>query len=309
MLDEQPTFLVPRRLIREPAAIAEGAPLVVNPQCWFSWSGKPAADVAAAAKLLGVRASARDVVWVRDARTRGVFPYWLGAGLLAILERAAPGEALPTKIEPRLLHALRSAGIAIVPGEAEQRNTQWAAAIAAARAHFEKGYVPLAGLIHAFHLGEMRRYFRRQIRTGAFPLGDDQSALRHIAYNEPVARFFHHQLAGVMSQAAGEPVKPSYVYFASYQGGAVLEKHTDREQCEFSMTFCVDCTPEPEAQTDWPIHLETSRGAVTVYQAIGDALLYRGCQVPHYRKRLWKGATSSSIFFHYVRESFKGPLD
>ena len=108
---------------------------------------------------------------------------------------------------------------------------------------------------------------------------------------------------------AAEPVKPSYVYFASYQGGAELERHTDRPQCEFSITYCLDFTPEPVRATPWPILLDTPAGRVTVYQAIGDALLYRGCQVPHYRRRLQEGATSSSFFFHFVREDFTGPLN
>ena len=308
VLSDQPMFLVPERLIPASPAADSGSPLVVNPSCWYSWRGKPPADVAAAAKLLGA-ANVHDIVWVRDQHSGSVFPYWLGEELRTILENTAPGDPLPNAIEHRPLRLLRSSAIAFAPDESVRRREAWTASMAAARTQFEKGYAPLAGLIPAFHLGEMRRYFRRRIRTGAFPLGDDQSVLRHIAYNEPVARFFHQQLAGLMSQVAGEPVKPSYCYFASYQGGAVLEKHTDREQCEFSITFCVDYTPEPEAQTEWPIHLDTPRGVVTVYQAIGDALFYRGCRVPHYRKRLRRDATSSSIFFHYVRESFAGSLD
>jgi hypothetical protein len=108
---------------------------------------------------------------------------------------------------------------------------------------------------------------------------------------------------------AGEPVKPSYVYLASYQSGAILEKHTDREQCEFSMTLCLDYSPEPRHATPWPLHLHKKSGKVTVFQAIGDALLYRGCQLPHSRNRLAEGQTSTSIFFHYVREDFTGSLD
>src|SRR5208283_4297740 len=69
------------------------------------------------------------------------------------------------------------------------------------RAQFsEKGYVPLEDLIHPFHVAALRRYYRYQIRTGAIRLGDRQSPRRYVAYNEPVARFFHHQLAGVFSE-------------------------------------------------------------------------------------------------------------
>ncbi len=92
-------------------------------------------------------------------------------------------------------------------------------------------------LIHPFHIAALRRYYRYLIRTGAIRLGDGQSPRRYVAYNEPVARFFHHDIAATLSAVAGEPIKPSYVYLASYLSGAELKKHTDREQCEFSVTL------------------------------------------------------------------------
>lgn len=306
LLEEQPTFLVPQRLLQ--GQRGDEARWVVNPRCWFSWSGAPPAEIAPWLETFGQHRGT-DTAWVGDTATGALLPFWVGRELRSVLEGASPGEPLPRRIEPQFQRVLQFARILVEPAEEARREEEWTAAVDSARAHFQRGYVPLAGLIHPYHLGALRRYYRRQIRTGAFPLGDEQSALRHVAHNEPVARFFHHQLAGIMSATAGEPVKPSYVYFASYQGGAELERHTDREQCEFSITFCVDYTPEPVCATDWPIHLDTPQGTVIVYQAIGDALLYRGCRVPHYRKRLWRGATSSSIFFHYVRRDFPGPLN
>jgi hypothetical protein len=130
-----------------------------------------------------------------------------------------------------------------------------------------------------------------------------------VAYNEPVARFFHDKIAATLSVVAGEALKPSYVYLASYLSGAELKKHTDREQCEFSVTMCLDFSPEPVLETPWPIRLETSRGRVDIYQALGDGLAYRGTRLPHYRDVLGEGQTSTSIFFHYVTADFTGPLD
>ena len=173
----------------------------------------------------------------------------------------------------------------------------------------EKGYAPVADLIHPFHLAALRRYYRYLIRTGAIRLGDRQSPRRYAAYNEPVARFFHQDIAAKLSAVAGQPLKPSYVYLASYLSGAALRKHTDREQCEFSVTLCLDFSPEPALETPWPIRLGTPGGTVTVYQALGDALAYRGTRVPHYRDALGEGQTSTSIFFHYVAEDFAGSLD
>jgi hypothetical protein len=143
---------------------------------------------------------------------------------------------------------------------------------------------------------------------GAITLGDGQSPRRYVAYNEPVARFFHRSITAKVSALAGQALKPSYVYLASYLSGAELKKHTDREQCEFSITLCLDFSPEPALETPWPIRLETPSGTMVVHQALGDALAYRGTRLPHYRDALAKGQTSTSIFFHYVSDDFAGSL-
>jgi hypothetical protein len=140
-------------------------------------------------------------------------------------------------------------------------------------------------------------------------LGDRQSARRYIAHNEPVAKFFHHQLTSTLSRIAGRALKPSYAYLATHLSGAELQKHTDREQCDYSITLCLDYSPEPKLATPWPICLQTSRGMVKVYQTLGDGLAYRGTQLPHFRTPLPDGQTSTSIFFHYVTAEFAGPLD
>jgi hypothetical protein len=111
-----------------------------------------------------------------------------------------------------------------------------------------------------------------------------------------------------VSDVAGEPLKPSYVYFVSYQNGAELPRHSDRPQCEFIVTLLVDYAPEPELQAPWPLHLHLADGVVTVFQAIGDGLFYRGRQIPHHRDHLPAGATSSSLLFHYVRSDFADAL-
>jgi hypothetical protein len=149
----------------------------------------------------------------------------------------------------------------------------------------------------------------KEVRTGAFRLGDGQSDRRLVSHNERVTRFFHRQLTDVVSAMAGEVVTPSYVYVAAYQEGAELPPHTDREQCEFSVTLLVDHSPEPAHESPWPLHPGMPQGTVTVFQAPGDALLYRGRPLRHWRTPRARGSMSTSIFFHYVRAGFTGPLD
>jgi hypothetical protein len=311
LLDEQPTHLVPQRLLAAAIArVASDQELVVNPQCSFSRDGVLPPEISAQARLLDGFSWEGTIVWIRDPATAALQPFWLGPELAVLFTALKPGDAAPPGLPPALRSALLCAGVLVPPDDASRRREEWAKTVArSAQAFQEKGYVPVAGLIHPFHLAALRRYYRHLIRTGAWHLGNGQSPRRYVAPNESVARFFHHQLTTTVAAIAGEAVKPSYVYPASYQSGAELEKHTDREQCEFSITLCLDYSPEPDHQTPWPLLLETKTGTVTVFQAIGDGLLYRGTLLPHYRHPLPEGNSSTSIFFHYVRQSFEGKLE
>jgi hypothetical protein len=155
----------------------------------------------------------------------------------------------------------------------------------------------------------LRRYYRALVASGRLPRGDDQVAERYRVHSEPVAMFFHPQLADLMSRIAGEPVRPSYLYFASYPAGSALPRHVDRLQCEFSMSLLIDYSPEPDGACGWPLFLEDPAlpdSAVAADLGLGDAVFYRGRQLVHYRDPLTEGHVSSSLFLHYVREDFVG---
>jgi hypothetical protein len=310
LLDELPIHLIPqRRLGLESPALSE-RDLFLNPQCSVLPPGRVPAGLEQNRHLLENFSLRGTVAWVRDPATGFLHPFWLGPRLEAAVSRLRPGEPVPASLPEDVRALLAGAGILMVENDAERRVAEWAEVVRKASSRFrEKGYAPLGNLIHPFNLAALRRYYRHAIRRGAIPLGDHQSSRRYVAHNESVARFFHYQIANAISAVAGEAIKPSYVYLASYLSGAELKKHTDRQQCEFSVTLCLDFSPEPELATSWPIRLDTAEGTVTVYQALGDGLVYRGTKVPHYRHVLAEGHTSTSIFFHYVPADFSGPLE
>jgi hypothetical protein len=284
--------------------------LLLNPQCSVLPAGRVPAELEPHRHLLENFNLQGTVAWVRDPATGSLSPFWLGPRLEAVVSRLRAGEPAPDSIPADVRFLLAGAGILTPADYTERRLAQWDEIAGRGAQQFRQaGYVPLGHLIHPFNLAALRRYYRYAIRRGAIRLGDEQSSRRYVAHNESVARFFHHQIANAVSAIAGEAVKPSYVYFGSYLSGAELKKHTDRQQCEFSVTLCVDFSPEPELATSWPIRLDTPEGTVKVYQALGDGLVYRGPKVPHYRHVLAEGYTSTSIFFHYVPADFSGSLD
>jgi hypothetical protein len=305
-LDDQPDHLVPEHLLgpghwEDPT----DRPLFVNSNCFFTRSGELPACVPA--KNFATQGL---IAWIRDPATDALQPFWLGPKFSAMLSSVQPGDPAPFQLSQEVRHTLLLANLLVPDDYVFNCRAQWIERVSYTRAMVkQRGYAPINRLIHPFHIAALRRYYRHQLRAGKLHLGDGQSPLRYISHNDPVARFFHQQLTSAVTAFAGEPVKPSYVYLASYQPGAVLEKHTDRVQCEFSLTLCLDYSPEPRHATPWPLHLHKASGTVTVYQAIGDALLYRGCQLPHSRNSLPDGNTSTSIFFHFVRKDFTGSLE
>jgi hypothetical protein len=312
LLDELPLHLVPRRQLRAWCWWMDfsAEQLVVNPECFVLRGGQVPDELEPHRDLLENFYLRGTVAWVRDAATGFLNPFWLGPRTEAVVSKLCAGERVHASIPADLRRLLAGAGILIPEGYGERRLAEWAEVVRNGAQHFrEHGYVPLGRLIHPYNLAALRRYYRHAIRSGAIRLGDEQSSRRYFAHNESVARFFHYQIANAVSAIAGEAVKPSYVYFGSYLSGAELKKHTDREQCEFSVTLCLDFSPEPELATSWPIRLDTAEGPVKVYQALGDGLVYRGPRVPHYRHVLGEGLTSTSIFFHYVAAGFEGSLD
>jgi len=309
LLDELPLHLLPqsaRGLLR---LEEDGKDLYLNPECIVRPAEQIPEPLAAIKELLSGFALQGTIAWVPGCAGGSLLPFWLGPGYEAVLRSLEPEEPVPASVPADVRAILSAADILIYRnGAASPRDDQNEQMIRNAALFRRRGYAPLRNLLHPFHVAALRRYYRHQIRSGSIDLGDRQSVRRYAVHNEPVARFFHHHLASRMSAVAGEFLKPSYVYFASYLSGAELKKHTDREQCEFSLTFCLDFSPEPALATPWPISLDTSDGTVTVYQALGDGLAYRGTRLPHYRAALPEAQASTSIFFHYVRHDFTGSL-
>jgi hypothetical protein len=308
VLDELPLHLIPQRTLRA-LRVHNDQPLYLNPKCVLRPASELPDGLPCQKEVIAAFSLHGTIAWVPDV-TGDLLPFWLGPRLVTLVRCMKPGDPAPPALGGQSSAVLYAARILLPSDEDDIRAHERDAALRKATVLFRaRGYAPVSDLIHPFHIAALRRYYRYLIRSGAIRLGDKQSPRRYVAYNEPVARFFHQQIAKKVSAVAGELVKPSYVYLASYLSGAELKKHTDRVQCEFSVTLCLDFSPEPVLETPWPIELDTSSGTVKVYQSLGDGLAYRGTRLPHYRGVLGEGKTSTSIFFHYVSADFTGSLD
>jgi hypothetical protein len=227
----------------------------------------------------------RPVTWIHDPARQIDWPYWLTPEQLALF-------ALERHVEGRR-------GI-----------EEWEATFNDARERLaQAGYAVVRDIIPGTFLNHIQDYYRRLVLNGYLRFGDSQS-LRYNLNNEPFAQWLHHHTAALVAHAIPEPVKCSYSYIGCYVAGAVLERHTDREQCEYTLSMTIDATPSQAREDAWPLCLDTPDGSrVEAFLSPGDGLIFKGRELSHYRERLADGRTSRSIFLHYVPVGFTGKLD
>jgi hypothetical protein len=71
--------------------------------------------------------------------------------------------------------------------------------------------------------------------------------------------------------------------------------------------FSVDFE-EPYSNPNFPADSQEAEAIEPIFLASGDALLYKGCEVVHYRYPLPAGHRSTSLFFHYIPADFDDDL-
>ena len=94
----------------------------------------------------------------------------------------------------------------------------------------------------------------------------------------------------LMEKETGLKLYPTYSFMRVYSYNAELEKHTDRPSCEISVTIMYGSDGTP-----WPIYM----GETSINLEPGDACIYLGCDIPHYRKP-FEGDWHAQSFLHYV---------
>ena len=124
---------------------------------------------------------------------------------------------------------------------------------------------------------------------------DEQVPETYSHYSDIVMETLLEKLAEPMSKETELKLIPTYSYARIYKKGDVLKRHKDRYSCEVSMTMNL-------GGDSWPIYLEpsgeTDKEGVKINLEPGDALIYRGCEVEHWREA-FEGENCAQVFLHY----------
>jgi hypothetical protein len=163
-----------------------------------------------------------------------------------------------------------------------------------------RGYVVQRGVFNSSSLDFYYRYALEQAACGQMALDDTQAPRTPSKYADPTMEMLLEKLCPTVERTTGLSLFPTYSFFRVYKEGDVLKRHRDRPSCEISVTLCLGYDPDDP----WPIFVEGPMAGTSVTLKPGDALIYRGCECPHWRNA-YAGNHAAQVFLHYVDQ--KGP--
>lgn len=161
------------------------------------------------------------------------------------------------------------------------------------------GYIKIENLIDAQTIAVVSQYFENKINRREWkeePIDPrDSSKLGY--YSDPLIEVLLKACLPALEQETGLELEPTYSFSRVYQGGEELKPHTDRPSCEISVTVNVACTRDQP----WPIWMQYKElDPAKCILNPGDAVVYKGCEVTHWRRALENGKINPQFMLHYV---------
>jgi len=164
----------------------------------------------------------------------------------------------------------------------------------------ENGYVILKQFVPRLMCDYISENIRVLEASSYFDYGDPQVEKAFSAAAPVITETLLDVMTSILSETINCELYPTYSYLRIYMKGAELERHTDRPSCEVSATLPLSY----DAPTIWPLYIESGNKVIGVELEPGDALLYKGIEVPHWREA-FEGERQVQVFLHYVKKNGK----
>lgn len=159
---------------------------------------------------------------------------------------------------------------------------------------FEKSdYLVVKNLIDASEALSLYNYTLNNMEAGT--LKDPQALGSPSFYQDKTMIELHKKLLPKTEALLKRKLFPSFCYYRTYRTGAVLKAHKDRKACEISISL--NLGQQGELWDLWLLDHDENARNITL--APGDALIYRGCKLSHWRGKLTNADFVSQTFFFF----------
>jgi hypothetical protein len=274
-------------------------------QVWLQENAEPPAPCRDFA--LGCLAPARPILWHRAGPSEPIWPYWPSPECVDAV--AALQGLLPRR--PDMVPALLALARQGVAESTYRTDREKAGAELDGRAQHDffarERFAVTRRLLPPAQTAALRHYWQKLAALDVIPDRGDGGARRG-SQGEPSSALLLYVLQPLVERILGAAMKPAYSYAWIYRRGAELPVHRDRDACRATVSLLADYAPVVDGPTPWPLGIHPRGGGapIEIRQAVGDAVVFNGQELRHFRPRLTAGTHSISLLLHYVDRDFSG---
>jgi alkylated DNA repair dioxygenase AlkB len=161
------------------------------------------------------------------------------------------------------------------------------------------GYVVERNFLDEITVKTISRYFENKINRGEWKLDPNDPVSGYSYYADPMIEILLKDSTEVVEKIVGEELYPTYSFSRVYRPGETLTPHIDRPSCEVSLTINV-----ANVGANSPIYMKYPGKEANKYLLNpGDAVIYQGCIVQHWRDTLKEDQLTVQFMLHYVKKN------
>lgn len=158
----------------------------------------------------------------------------------------------------------------------------------------KNGYAIIKNVLSQEDINRLYQYTLQHMHLGN--MDDGQVPGTPAFYQDKEMAALQKKLLPVFENEIQIKLHPSFCYHRVYRTGAVLRQHKDRNACEISVSLNLG-----QKGTPWDLWiLDYDENAKNITFSPGDAVIYRGSALTHWRGKLTDADLVSQVFFHFV---------
>ncbi|KAL6051124.1 hypothetical protein QOT17_019389 [Balamuthia mandrillaris] len=215
---------------------------------------------------------------------------------------------------------LEMAQVLVAPSWMEEEEERWKRKLERARMQMDtRGWTVLADLLPPLQLEAFRCYCNKRKQEE-----DINPSINGYNYkwSDSVASMFNSFFTPVIQRIIEEQILPIQSLILYYDEGSFLDLHVDWHPFAFSLSYAIDCfsscsssgsssssssstTTAETKRAAWPLSLiskQEDAALIDLGLAFGEAVLFKGQELPHYRDRLPAGNSVISVSFSWDRK-------
>ena len=159
-----------------------------------------------------------------------------------------------------------------------------------------QGFEKWEGYLPSMFSNYLRSYFTLRVENDPSLSGDPHAPNSHCVYGDPAFDMVMALSTGDIGKIVGKRLIPQYTYARIYKKGSDLKIHSDRPECQYSVTLSLG----GDYEKPWPIWIKDYAGkSHEVPLDEGDMVIYHGTELEHWRDK-FEGNMQYQLFMHYV---------